>query len=157
MENQFCYISNEPFYIRAEKILGRKFSDSNKSVIFQLCSNMRGFFILCHSFDVNGNTSRFGGASNRASTSRLLLPVVSSLNPFVFGPGLESGLETYSWFGFLVESNGFSIFKNQYAVQEFSLNPQNNIFTRPYGLAARHGSVYCIKLSRTMGVATDRV
>ena len=46
MENQFCYIGNEPFYIRAEKILERKFSDSNKSVIFQLCSIIRGFFIL---------------------------------------------------------------------------------------------------------------
>lgn len=46
MENKRYYISNEPFYIRAEKILGRKFSECSNSGIFQLCSIIRGFLVL---------------------------------------------------------------------------------------------------------------
>ena len=46
MENAICNIGNEPFYIRAEKIFGRKSTGCYKPGIFQLCSNMRGFFIL---------------------------------------------------------------------------------------------------------------
>lgn len=43
MENKICYIKNEPFDIRAEKILNVMFTSGNKLGIFQLCSNMRGF------------------------------------------------------------------------------------------------------------------
>ena len=58
------YIQNEPFYIRAEKLLERKFTGCNVPEGFQLCSIIRGFFILM-SLIRRLNTSRFGGARLR--------------------------------------------------------------------------------------------
>ncbi len=63
MEKLSYYII-EPFYIRAEKISGCKSAGYSNPVIFQLCSIIRGFFILgskCE--DPNGQKSIKSGVS----------------------------------------------------------------------------------------------
>lgn len=43
MKDLLHYIGNEPFYIRAEKLLERKFTGGNVPEVFQLCPNVKGF------------------------------------------------------------------------------------------------------------------
>ncbi len=57
MKTLLHYIQDEPFYIRAEKLLERKFAGGNVPEGFRLCSIIRGFFIL-------GDNSKCSATSN---------------------------------------------------------------------------------------------
>ena len=106
MKTLLHYIQNEPFYIRAEKLLERKFTGSNVPEGFRLCSIIKGFSYLTLLCKTNHNSRNQNVREWSEMSIRLLAGFSILMSPLLYDS--TSRFEDGQSFGVLNKIKGQS-------------------------------------------------